>query len=153
MPQHVWSVFCERVLVEMDTQSVSLINVVEEFILEGELPSNRVDLPIQAALVSYWTRSERETPEYGRTRVRVVSPAGESMTIGHAWELDLLEERRAQLVSRIEMLPLQGEGIYQLVIEYRSEQEAAWNEATRIPLEVWVHPPSEPEARPEEAPR
>jgi hypothetical protein len=153
MARHVWSVFCERALVDKHTESVSLINVVEEFILEGELPANRVDLPIQAALVSYWTRSERETSEYGRTRVRVVSPAGESLATGHVWELDLREERRAQLVSRIEMLPLQGEGIYQLVIEYRGEQETAWNEAARIPLEVWVHPPSEPETRPEEAPR
>ena len=153
MARHVWSVFCERALVDKHTESVSLINVVEEFILEGELPANRVDLPIQAALVSYWTRSTRDTPEYCRTRMRVVSPSGESLATGHAWKLDLMDETRAQLVGHIEMLPLQGAGIYQLVIEYRSEQEDAWNEATRIPLEVWVHPPSQSETKPKETPQ
>lgn len=141
MARHVWSVLCERALVDQDTQSVSMIDVIEELLLEGELPAGRVDVPLQASLVTYWTRSAQDAPEQGQSRLRVLSPMGEALASGKPSDVSLREQTRAQVVSRIDSMPLEGEGVYQLVIDLRGEQDTDWSEAGRVPLEVRVQKP------------
>lgn len=151
MARHVWSVLCERALFEQGTQNVSLIGVIEELSLEGALPTERVDLPLRASFVSYWTRDTYEATERGHSRLRLISPTNEVLVEGRPLNVDLEGSTRAQTVSLFEMLPLQGEGTYQFAVDYRRQQESEWTERTRIPLEVRCEPAEESAPSTEEA--
>ncbi len=140
MARHIWSVLCERALVDHESNSVSLIDVVEEISIDAPLPPEPVSVPLRLALVSYWTRTARDTPEQGHTRFLVQSPLGELLARGRDIQVDLLHEVRAQTLGRIEVMPLQGEGPYHFIVEYRPLGDPGWTECTRVPVDVVARP-------------
>jgi hypothetical protein len=127
-------------LVDRDTFSVSLIDVMEELFIDGALPRGRVSLPLRLALVSCWMRTSRDDAERGHARFQVLSPEGVSLATGLEIEVDLESERRAQTIGKIEVMPLHGIGTYHFAVEFRGAQQADWQECARIPLEISDHP-------------
>ena len=78
MIRHVWSVLCEKSIIDRDTNNISL-DVLERvaMTLQGSR-EDRVLVPTPIRLVSLW-QHDGESSEPGRARVRVLGPGGDEL--------------------------------------------------------------------------
>jgi hypothetical protein len=138
MARHVWSVLCERVLVDEGTRGVSLIDTAEEIQVHGDLPAERVGVALEMALVSFWVRDESAVTERGETRFSVRAPNGDELDIGAPIDVNLEDDKRVQTVGRIEVMPILGGGRYEYVVQYRGMGQQEWTTCGQVPLDVSV---------------
>ncbi|MFB6212469.1 MAG: hypothetical protein ABEI53_01470, partial [Candidatus Magasanikbacteria bacterium] len=63
---HIWSVLCNKTLVDQDTNNISLIDVVEKIDLAGPLEeieevtegNKKAEIGVDFQLVSFWFRAD-----------------------------------------------------------------------------------------------
>ena len=135
---HVWTVVCERSLIDKDSNNLSLINVIEQIqigsleeIPEGAPPptgGGRIEV------VTMWSRSNLETPETTNTRTIFYSPTGDELVRNEPY-IDLTEFKR--LRARwlyIGLPPYSGDGQYTFVVQ--QEVDGEWRTEAEVPLEI-----------------
>jgi len=106
MAEHVWSVLCNRSVVDKDTRQVSLFNVCEAFkvrLLEpfhGKLGM----IPFHTEVVTLWTRTDPEQEEETTCKCEMVTPGGSV----HPSELrlDLTSSRRFRSTFQADVFPV-----------------------------------------------
>jgi hypothetical protein len=117
---------------------LTLIDTAEEVSVRGVLPPERVAVPLELALATFWVREKPDAVELGQTRFAVRSPAGEELDFGAPVDVDLQTEPRVQTVGRIEVMPLLGAGRYEFVVQYRRQGDQEWGNCAQVPLDVGV---------------
>lgn len=132
MPRIVWAVCCERPIVDMQTNNLSLIGLIEEL----TLPAPRVVLGGPMHIVCLWERSlPNEEAEEFDYRVQLVRPdgtlayEGESMTMGIPANI-----LRLRTLLAFAGAPFDQSGRYEWVVQLAEDGE--WSERFRLPLNV-----------------
>src|SRR5688572_16338973 len=102
MIQHIWSVLCQNALVDRNTNTISLIEVVEDLTLYGQAPpaGGQGIIPIQCSLVSTWERLPSDQPTRGTVRFRKLRPNGE-FEGDQEYAVDLTATPRSRTIARI----------------------------------------------------
>lgn len=139
MAKHIWSVLCNRGLLDTQTNQVSLIDVVEAVRIRGpRWPSESdepVFVPTGLTLVTLWTRSDMAIPERMHGRLVVIAPDGQTFP-GKTLDIDLHSAPRARAFMRLAGLPFKGPGEYQISVETRRSDDDAWDHNANVPVEV-----------------
>ncbi len=153
MAEHVWSVLCDRSVIDKSSNQVSLLNVVESLTLfmDGEeleklrrSESDSAELPAfrrRMHFVTWWVRSDLDTPETVPIRVVLISPGGERGEAAHA-TVDLSENSSYRIQIAIDGLRFLGEGRYWLAVEEQRGPEE-WHEVARVPLRLTLREATE----------
>ena len=138
----IWALLCENIIVDRDTNNVSLINVVDELTVPASPPEGPpgavfesiVILNLRMAIL--WTRSIPSVPEVGEARVKVVAP-DDSISFSPQLEVDLTQGPRERALGHLLNSPFPSwrEGEYLFKIEARSA-DFDWQEMFELPL--WV---------------
>jgi len=145
MLTHAWSVLCERVIIDSETNNVSLINIYERI----TLPNSAIDqIPPDAkggrfdfsfCLMSMWTR-EIEKHVYGFYRARLISPEGDSIRTTEEERIEIeppMRRLRTKLVN--EDMVFTSPGIYHFQIQFKdAEKRKRWKAVANVPLEIFV---------------
>lgn len=150
MAEHAWTVLCHKVLVDPDAQILSLIDVVEKFILhqpDGQSVEQQFEKARQAGrkglkfdvdlrLVSYWVRSEYSRPEQSEMRIVMHNPTGEKL-----WEQVVsieLKKPAQRIILRMEQLQVSTFGRYWITVERpaKSGKKDSWVTVAKLPLEL-----------------
>jgi hypothetical protein len=120
MAKLAWVVICQRALVDQ-TNNASLIQILEEISVpppQEKNPSGAL-IPIQAAVVTGWRRSNWKNPERFKVRIRLFAPDkkshGESLL-----EVDLEGYQRSRCIAELPGIPYFGAGIYAIRVEVLS---------------------------------
>lgn len=133
MIRHIWTVLCDKTIVDRDTNNVSL-DVLEQLNLAPIAEAN-VIVPVPIVIASLWSRAELESPERARARIRIVDPL--QRVIGEVTiDIDLTVNIRARTFCRFGGLLVSGPGVYEFVAEIENGSE--WTEAARVPLQVFI---------------
>jgi hypothetical protein len=134
--RHGWTVLCRRSEVHPESGTLTLVDVVEEVIFEGVSVPEGADgifLPLDAELVSLWSRAKLELPARVEGRVRLFTPR--DRPVGKVqFEVDLGDSHRVHHRMRFHVLPFEGPGLYWFQVEVRDGD--AWNMVARVPLEI-----------------
>lgn len=145
MADHVWSVLCQRSIVDEEDGLVSLIDVVERIEVPAEphgedrhASRSTVNHPMQ--LVTWWIRSDPGEPETALMKVSLLDPAGKQLDFRQDLgktevEIDLEANPGYRVRTTLPGIPWFGAGTYHLIVEGR-EPEGAWRTVARLPLEV-----------------
>lgn len=133
MIDHIWSIVCARAIVDRETGSVSLHEVIEQINIKGEPESDKV-LPVVFDLITYWIRSNSDEPENGEMRLSFSSPSGE-VKLGYSSVIDLTKHERSRNILRIENLPIQEPGRHYFNIEQKIDDDN-WRQVAAIPISV-----------------
>lgn len=143
MPSHIWSVVCYKGSLDSFTNQVSLIDIIENInvrlgnelvavVASGKTPM----LPIKMEVVSFWERSERDTPESFEMRVALLCPDGTQRTPNQAFRPDLRTAPRARTFNRLDRFPYRGPGKYMFQIQCRDGEQDEWVTAGTVPVDV-----------------
>ena len=152
MIRHIWSVLCEKAVIDKDTNMISLVNVVEEVQAEAvavplpgtTMPEGRASperlpaLPIELEIGSFWVRSDEDKEERSAARLHLFPPDGDGQVLGRAFDVDLTQHKRLRTRVRMHGLPVQESGQYEVAVEFQ-EGPDNWIEVARLPLAVTIH--------------
>lgn len=143
MARHVWSVLCDRAIVDRETGQVSMLNVVEKFIIHDESlerfeerVGDATGVAHRLHLVSWWVRSNYERPEVANVRLRWRFSSGKG--IEHPpLEVSLEQTNSARTLLRMQGVPWRGVGRYWLDVQLAAPRKrGGWQTVAEIPLEV-----------------
>ncbi len=137
MIEHVWTVLCSRSVIDIETNNVSIQDVIEQISINAE-PKSDGFLPFPLELITLWERKESDKPVEGTERVTFVTPSGISKVVFDA-KIDLSAVERRRNKVKFPGLPLSETGRYYFKIEIR-ENDNEWHEVASIPLTVIFQP-------------
>ncbi len=142
MIQHAWTIMCRSSVIDRDENTVSLLEIVEQLAVG---PSQSPRVPVVAFdVVTLWYREAEQDPEGGLARLEVVSPDGESQTVGE-YPVNLEEHRRLRYRTRMVGFFVRPNtaGRYWLQVSRRYTESDEWDIVSRTPLQVEVPGPPE----------
>lgn len=134
MIQHVWSVVCQNASFDVQTNSVSLLNTLENLIVFGE-PSKETPIIFSCEIVSLWARENDTLPCSGQMRARLDIP-GEENSHMITLAIDLAKTSFHRTRITIGALPLTSSGRFEFQVEYRLASEDKWQLAAKLPFFV-----------------
>jgi hypothetical protein len=127
MIKHIWSILCERISVDQQTNLVSYLTCIEEIAL-AKLPA----IHSLFSLGSIW-RTDHPGEDSLKIRVVQIYPDGSKKTIIETNDFKLEKERhRTNLI--LNGIPFDQAGTHIFRIE--SQSDAAWKTEAEIPLKV-----------------
>lgn len=147
MAEHIWTVLCDKHLVDPKLETISLIDVVESItvpelgrLLEEASSIGKKGTLVQTPmlLVSWWFRSDPGEPTF-QVRFSLVSPAGEHLftqAVGLSWTEGQNHQR---IFVNLTGLPVQQPGRSWFVVEQQVKTKGdklRWTVVARIPLEI-----------------
>jgi hypothetical protein len=136
-----WVIFCERSVVDSATNSLSLMNIVEEIHPPAptkeqlkEAAGRTIGAGMQCAVVSYWGRSHANKQERpSKVMLRLIDPDN-AKQIEAIQELDFGNATRARLVANLQAIPAGREGTYVWRVYLR--QKSRWKVVGEISYEL-----------------
>ncbi len=134
MIDHIWTVLCLRAVIDTDSQNVSIQNVLEQLNLTAE-PRPDLVVGISYEIVSFWVRSEVETPAQGRSRVTLVEPGGKAISVAEM-PINLTEVERARHRIHCQGLRVTAPGRYIFRVELLEDGQGEWRLVASVPLRV-----------------
>ena len=139
---------CSRALLDKYTNSVSLIDIVEEVTVQLQRPNQEEEtgeeglssvpqpMPLRRyVVVTLFERSDPETKEKPHSRLVIRGPSG----VLHRQEMsdiDLETSKRSRYFANLSALPVGGEGTYHFDMELRASNKQRWKRASRVSLLV-----------------
>lgn len=132
--KHVWSIICQRYLVDAKTNNLSLIDIYNRFGFTGNFPENRplvLTLPNPIYLVSTWRRESNTDPQQCKALVKTISPNGEILG---QFEIDFkfMNSDEHRTFGKVETLLYTYNGVYQIQVYVQDEEEPV----ASIPFEI-----------------
>ena len=137
MANHVWTVLCKDFVIDSESRNVTIFQTLEQLTLirdaqvADQLPEN---IQMNFALISLWTRSDRDKPE--STRMRFVFKVPDGKTIGTVENaVNLKEHVRHRVFCRLTAMAFKGFGSYTFVVQ-KLLASGRWTKVASVPLEV-----------------
>ena len=134
--EHIWTIVCQITSEDKNTDSFSLINVLEGIGVSVDLAEADVGdvvIPISFHLVTNWWRDELENSNENEVRVRLFSPAGEDLG-GPDLKMQFDESQNSRINVHIRGFPYKGDGVYRYVVFQVKDGEQV--EVQRLPIRV-----------------
>ena len=147
MAEHLWSLFCERQLVDPESGVISLMDVRESVYVEGllqlieeaKLQGKKGTLVSASALLISWWHKSDDKEEALHVRYAFVGPDGKrhsERTLDAPWAEKIIF---ARFFIKFDNLPCAMPGLHWLHVEQRREVEGGepqWDRVTRLPLHI-----------------
>src|SRR3989344_8530142 len=96
MLKHVWSILCRKSIIDIDTNNITLSDVLERIIINVNQEENFKDktlnysLPIEFEVVSLWFNDLGNKDLKVETKIEIFSPQGKLVTtFSHIFEIPL----------------------------------------------------------------
>ncbi len=138
MIEHIFSVLCNGVSIDAETNAISLFKVFEQLTVFTE-PKQSVRLSIHFEILSLWTRHSPDVPCRGKTRITFSSPSNvQKQQAEMGIDLSLATNYRSRIIS--DGIELTGPGKYQFIIELQQEEDPAWVKVASLPILVTYRP-------------
>lgn len=144
MIEHVWSVACVRCILDNRTNTVSIVDAIEQ-INVGNMPEAQQVLPVRFEVVTFWIRADPDVSSQGLERFSFWSPAGKKLLTSSTIPIDLSAWDRFRSIRTVEGIHLVGSGRYWIQVELQNEKETRWHKVARIPLQVVYAPTDTPQ--------
>lgn len=141
MVQHIWSVLCSNCVIDRISNTISLIEAIEELRAEGVPPEAGVQgiIPLQCSLVSNWERLPADRPTRATVKIRKIRPTGE-LEREQEYVVDLATTPRCRTIARINGIGFREAGRHVFEIHVKEDGAADWTQVASIPVIISVVP-------------
>lgn len=144
MIKHIWSVLCQKSIVDQHSNNISLLDVFEELKVNTQpSPDNilskfgEIVVPVTYQIVSLWTHDPIKK-ELIDLRVDFNKPDGSIKTIFEN-ELELPSDKiRIRNIININGIGIKNTGKYIFEIKEKSKKESKFKTVAELPLEIFI---------------
>ena len=138
-----WAFLCQSSAIDIDTNTVSLFNIIEEISVSSDPPvvdeGEEDSLPMalgSCELVIASARTEPSVPERLPIRVLLEFPTERPPTPMIEAEVNLQSAQRNRFRLRLPGIPIGGHGMYRFVIEAQEPEDEEWHQLYEVPIGV-----------------
>ena len=151
MIRHIWTVLCQKSILDHDTNNLTLVDVAEQIVISiADLDSvklsaaavqpmqetNAPSVTLRLELVSLWARQKKDRPEKGHARIRIMAPSSEIM-YEMTYEINLSASTRFRQRSGLMGLPPAiASGEYIFITELLDPETNEYVIVAETPLEI-----------------
>ena len=137
MIEHIWSILCQNCVVDRATNTISLIEAVEDIgiALPPPVAGEVGIIPIHCALVSNWERRPTDQPTRGVAKFRSVRPTGD-FEKEQEYAIDLSSTPRARTVARISGISFRELGRHVFEISMKEDGVSDWTKVAALPFNI-----------------
>lgn len=137
MIKHAWTTVCSKVIVDKNTNNIS-IDIAEQIKIESQTTPEQYPIRVPGfhlMIVSLWYRDDSDEERICNSRIKYLGPDGSEMgTL--SFDLNLEENSRLRTMVTLSNIPLKGPGWHYFVVEQKIRNK--WVEVARIPHEVQI---------------
>lgn len=138
MITHLFTIVCRKTIVDIKSNNMSIIDVLEQINLSGPLPEKEGLLPLSFEIVSLWARPEYDEPIRGQGRVEFLDPLKKHIR-DFTFDIDLSKSLRMRTTAELNGFPFRGEGLHWIKIEGRINEEDKWKEKALLSVDIKVN--------------
>lgn len=132
---HAWTVFCLQAIIDQRTNTVTLVNAIEQLNVPADLSPG--DKGPMCEIATLWYRTDPDVPAKGKAQFRILGPNGEETTL-YELEIDLSEYERLRSVRGIQVEAPMLDGRYFIRVYLWNEELEAWEQVAAVPIKVGV---------------
>lgn len=137
--QHIWSIVCQKGLVDRETNLLSVIDIFEQLTLpiNDSTPFNGKDIVsvgFNYEVVTFWKRISGDKPIQGDVLIKIFSPNGKELAnfpIKFEFPTNM-KNFRAKI--RMNILPVVDSGTYKFVVMQKEKND--YKTVAELPFEV-----------------
>lgn len=151
MIKHIWSMLCEKSIVDSKSNNVSLIGIIEEAQFHGNLNNkqpgkdteNDPSLYLHIEWLTLWARKEKNTPIETEVKDYIINPSGE-ITFTKEYHIDLSKNIRLRCRRNISFAPFKqsgkpgDSGQYLFCVKVKNPESKKWEEVSQLPVDVKI---------------
>ncbi len=143
--RHVWSVLCQKSVIDTETNNLSLYDILEELNIDIEFKGNEprsidlVNVPFKYEVVSLWENNGKQNSLDGaEIDVDFINPEGKILKeFKNILEVPKLKARmRTRL--KIDGIGVSGEGAYMFNIKIKEKGQNTYKTVAKLPLTVKI---------------
>jgi hypothetical protein len=148
MIKHIWSVLCNRSVIDSETNNLSLFDVFEDLNvsvkpnspseISGETINKNISIPIKYEVVSMWLKDKDIKVATGTMQIELIDPIGKSLkSFSHNLEIKEIHNR---IRSRIKVtgIELTVSGTYIFNIKLKEGDKENFRTVVEVPLAVKI---------------
>ena len=144
MIDHYWTIFCSNSVVDKDTNTISLFNVLEQITVYSDPPtgSEPQGIPSEQSIVTFWGRKDADKPTKGTARylIEYLNSGNDRKTESYEVAVDLSEYTRSRTRVLMNVLPLLGAGKHWVRVFLKQENQDDWDLVASVPYHVVFKP-------------
>lgn len=149
MIKHIWSVLCQKSLIDSETNNLTLVDVLEELSINVSLPPvnlsgsgtptmGRIDVPIGYEIVSLWVRDSAKTKETVNLRIELIDPNGKE--VSKQDHSVVMNENLLRYRTRLKIvgLGITTPGNYTFLVKIKEEDKENYRTVAELPLDIKI---------------
>ena len=136
--KNVWTVVCKNSITDSDTNSLSLLETLDEIHItyREKIETNKEKiLPISFHVVSLWFDEDSKTDRKFDLAVEITDPSGKLLKDFKQECIIPIGKRRLRATTKIQGFGFTDQGKYLVTIKYR-EDEKTYKKVTETPIDV-----------------
>lgn len=143
MIKHIWSVLCQRSVVDSQSNNISIFDVFEALQVDiNPTPQAKgqnnpeYNIPLQYQVVTLISKEKEDARDTKYSiRVTLVNSEGKKKILVSQDLTFLAHKKRMRSINQIQGLPVSQSGIYHFIVELR-ENDGNFQKVADLPLEV-----------------
>lgn len=137
MIRHAWTVVCEKSIIDIESNNISL-DVVEQVSIKRPLAAENakgIIYPIRMEVVTLWYRQQTDEGIKGNGQLTIMAPNNEHVATTNI-EIDLIKNHRNRTRVRLDGFPIPKgtSGFFYFVVALQSDGQ--WIEVANVPFEI-----------------
>lgn len=149
MIKHIWSVLCQKSLIDSETNNLTLVDVLEELSINISIPPltvgtpansviNRIDVLISYEIVSLWVRDSAKTKETINLSIELLDPTGKG--VSKQEHTVVMNENLLRYRTRLKIvgLGISTPGHYSFLVKIKEENKENYRTVAELPLEIKI---------------
>ena len=140
--KYLKSMICSRVIVDNQTNNISLIDVIEDLtfqIDQKSISEKPIPFPIRFDLVSFWKKEKGESDESIDFQIKIVDPKNKETTSYRANFVFPADMESMRYILKIMGFLVTISGVYKFIISYKTDDKE-YKIVDEIPISVNIKP-------------
>ena len=140
--KNIWSVVCEKSIIDRDTNSITLFNSLEELDInysgEGKIKKTKIkNIPISFEIASLWFDENIKNDRKFEIVLEILDP--NNKIINKSVQECVIEKgkKRLRIIAKLNGFSIVGSGLYKIIVKYKYGQTI--KTASEIPLDVKIN--------------
>lgn len=141
--KHIWSVVCEKSIINQDDNNISIINVLEEINStitskdQDPLKSQKINLPFDFEVINYWIKNVNKEVEF-EIKTAIFDPTNNELS--SVVNKTVFPSDKNKLRSRLKIhgLSVTKNGEYEIKISFKTKSDKDFKLIAELPFQVKV---------------
>lgn len=141
--KHIWSILCEKSIINQDDNIISMIGVLEEVSTTLTLANpntprpEKINIPFNFEVISYWTKDLSDEVKM-QVKTTIIDPDDKELSSITNESVFPKDQQKLRGRLKVQGLPITTNGNYHIRISIKTEKEKDYKIVAELPLSIKI---------------